>query len=589
MCFEFVCMLGSCSLLTRVPLAGVQISLEGEGWDEGRCEGLVEAHKVVCGDSEMSAARNCKLAPSVWSASDSKLIDDVEVADGGAKVTVSRLALSHAVPTSAKMDGVQGTVRSKRMQHVVMRVATDWGNRPEVADSILGRMFGATLKVPQGMTKLTEATTVEDGARFMPFKPRELMLMLEAWSDMPEHMHKVSGLRYVTRRQQGLNHPLYGSTTAVSWPTNLDQSYQEYMDFSFNADGYTARHLFIHEKTHFFWGREWSDKLKEDWEKLGGWEREQGTSHGWVTKRSTPFTSGYGSRNSPDEDMAESMASYVLHPNLLRARSEKKYDFFVKTMMAGRRYTEQPDVGFQVGSDSDEGYFGLPARVKHVSIKVVGGQDDDKDVLVEMLMDPGMGAWHSPSHVEVALSGPDSGSHTLQLKRDAGWVGQGSDKGLQKFVSNTTMSRYYEPGFWSAKQIKVTDDLSNTRWIMVDQYSWRLYLNNKKGTSWAPRYLAKTLDLKLTSEVDAKTKAAMPVFTATARFQQTGAPLEGGDKVPVWMRLAVHRSGKGGQAGLSESEWESSNGPGGSNYPLYKEGVCVKDATYQTDGTCTVR
>lgn len=145
---------------------------------------------------------------------------------------------------------------------------------------------------------------------------------------------------------------------------------------------------------------------------------ETDTAHGWVTKRSTPFTSGYGSRNSPDEDMAESMAAYVLHPSLLQARSEKKYDFFVKKLMKGVRYTENAQVSFSVPNKAP--YYRLPAKVKHVSISVEGGSEDDKQVSIEMLLDPGEG-WHSPNHVEVALSGPSSGSHTLKLSKKKGY------------------------------------------------------------------------------------------------------------------------------------------------------------------------
>lgn len=122
--------------------------------------------------------------------------------------------------------------------------------------------------------------------------------------------------------------------------------------------------------------------------------------------------------------------------------------------------------------------------------------------------------------------------------------------------------------------------------MMVDQYSWRLYLNNLHGTTWAPRYLPNTLKLALKGEEDTATKTIHPIFTATARFQQTGAPLTGdATKVPVWMRLAVHKSDG---AVLTEEEWRKGNGAGGTTYPLYQEGVCVKDSTFGSDGVCTV-
>lgn len=244
--------------LKQQALEKYDVELGGD-WSGEEVEGLLMAYGAVCGYNSPVATKICGLKHSKWDVSDAKIVDDVFVQ--GSKVTVSRLALEHSKAKAAEFDGVKGRVRSRRLQHAVMRVVTGWGHKPEVVDNILQRLFGTTLNVDIGYTKLTQDTTIEDGARFMNFKPRELMLALEAWSDMPEHMHHVPGLRYLTRRQQGLNHPLYGGTTAVSWPTNLDQSYQEYMDFSFNSDAYTSRHLFIHEKTHFFWGRKWTQKV----------------------------------------------------------------------------------------------------------------------------------------------------------------------------------------------------------------------------------------------------------------------------------------------------------------------------------------
>jgi len=76
---------------------------------------------------------------------------------------------------------------------------------------------------------------------------------------------------------------------------------------SFNKDGYTSRHLFIHEKTHFFWGRHWSKALKDEWEEQGKWH-DKHHKHGggtWGTPMTTAFSSDYGASNNPDEDLAE--------------------------------------------------------------------------------------------------------------------------------------------------------------------------------------------------------------------------------------------------------------------------------------------
>lgn len=119
---------------------------------------------------------------------------------------------------------------------------------------------------------------------------------------------------------------------------------------------------------------------------------------------------------------------------------------------------------------------------------------------------------------------------------------------------------------------------AHTRWIKVGDYSWRLYLNNKEGTAWPPRYLAQTLKLQASVEYDAVADQHYPVVTATMRFQETGAPLKETD--PVWMRLAAKPS-------ASHAGWKSA-GSSDFNYPIYQTGTCVKDDDSH-DGTCRVK
>ena len=254
-------------------------------------------------------------------------------------------AFKFAAARRAAVNGTAGAVLSRRLQQAVVRALTDHGRRADAADRILRRRFNATVAVDIGYTRLTDVTTYEDRGRFMAFRPRELLCMLEAWGQTPPHLFVAPGLRYVIRRQQGLNHPYYGSTTAVSWPTNRPESYQEYMDFSFNNDGYTARHLFLHEKSHFLWSRAWTAGLRRDWAAVGGWAQPDGGAggedSGWRTDSSAAFVSDYGAGSNPNEDMAEDLAAYVLHPRLLRARAPAKLAFLAARVFRGVRYIER--------------------------------------------------------------------------------------------------------------------------------------------------------------------------------------------------------------------------------------------------------
>ncbi|MGB1602237.1 MAG: hypothetical protein ACPIOQ_56435, partial [Promethearchaeia archaeon] len=381
---------------------------------------------------------------------------DEEHGDGDARqIEVAKRALDFASARGAKLDGNAGTVVSRRLQFAVLRVVSDYGRQKAVVGQILNRKFGAQLHVDPGYTTLTSTTTIEDAERFQHFKAPELLFMLEAWTLMPPNMYNVAGLKYVTRRQQGLDHPLYGSTTAVSWPTNLDQSYQEYMDYSFNNDGYTSRHLFIHEKTHFFWGRHWDRSLKEDWERVGAWT-EQDEAGVWETPITTAFSSDYGASNNPDEDLAECMAAYVLHPVLLQARAPDKNEFIAQRIANGVRHLERPDVTVDVPNDSP--YRRYPASLKKVDIRVTGGPAEDKQVDVMMMVDVGQG-WHSPVHALVSLAGPSGGSKSLELHPDQERGGQHGIDGVVTLRATESFSRLYERGFWSASQIKIQDKL----------------------------------------------------------------------------------------------------------------------------------
>eukprot|EP00292_Cryptomonas_paramecium_P033631 CAMPEP_0113730088 /NCGR_PEP_ID=MMETSP0038_2-20120614/42961_1 /TAXON_ID=2898 /ORGANISM="Cryptomonas paramecium" /LENGTH=376 /DNA_ID=CAMNT_0000662103 /DNA_START=374 /DNA_END=1501 /DNA_ORIENTATION=+ /assembly_acc=CAM_ASM_000170 len=334
---------------TRAKLADkYNIIVVGESWSNELASSLLKQVTKLCGKGldEQKSDLACDLSQKgQWTLTSSAIPDDVLVDRD--KITVSDAAFQFARPRSARVNGTVGKVYSRRLLHAVMRALTDHGHKPAAVDALLRRLFNATIQVDIGYTKLTDVTTYEDRGRFMAFRPRELMFMLEAWSQTPKHLYVAPGLRYVTRRQQGLNHPYYGSTTGVSWPANRDVSYQEYMDFSFNSDAYTSRHLFLHEKTHFFWARSWSEQLRQEWGALGSWTQPQTGGDpantgdtGWFTASSTAFISDYGAGNNPNEDMAEDMAAYVLHPRLLRARAPTKFDFIRQRIMGGVHYLE---------------------------------------------------------------------------------------------------------------------------------------------------------------------------------------------------------------------------------------------------------
>jgi len=557
------------------------VQLDGQ-WNLPDAESLLETFEGLCATHSRAKGtpkENCHLNKlQTWRVVPEQQVDDISIKHNGDIVKVTADALKHATPRKATLGDSEGNVKSYRLEFAVLRVISDWGRKQSVINQVLRRRFGAQLDVDCGYTALTESTTLEDHGRFMEFKPPELLFMVEAWTLMPAHMHTVAGLKYVTRRQQGLNHPYYGSTTAVSWPENRDESYQEYMDYSFNQDGYTSRHLFVHEKSHFFWARHWDTQLKEDWEAVGDWAKNAQYSEDWMTPQTVEFSSDYGASNNPDEDIAECLSAYVLHPMRLQARAPKKHAFLRDQVAHGVQYVEEPSVLFAV--ENSDGYYRYPAAVKRLEIKVAGRPEDDKQVDVTMLVDVGQG-WHSASHAEVQLSGPSGGRKTIKLETK-----EGAEPDAANLVAMTyhgVLSKHFEKGFWSASQIVVKDTLGNERWVKVDEYSWRLYLNNQAGTAWPPRYREKSMKLEAKWKEHKETGVKYPVLTAEMGVERTGAPLDL-EGEPAWMRLAAKKSAKGG--GMTQDEWQG-YGASWTEYPVYKAGGCtVPESDY--DGTCSV-
>jgi hypothetical protein len=150
---------------------------------------------------------------------------------------------------SATSDGVQGVVSSQRLYHALTRYATRNGEDIAYIDAFLKEKYGCSIIVDD-YAELTKYTTRETDASFEQFKPEELLAILTAFAEMPVEYEKVNNLKYLIRRIDGTDHPLYPDSAAVSWTMN--NGYIEFMDSTFMGDLYnTTYRLIIHEKAHF--------------------------------------------------------------------------------------------------------------------------------------------------------------------------------------------------------------------------------------------------------------------------------------------------------------------------------------------------
>ena len=192
-------------------------------------------------------------------------------------------------------------------------------------------------------------------------------------------------MKYLIRRLNGHPHPIYPDAAAVTWP--IEDGYIEFMESAFNIDAlFETQRLIIHEKTHMLWAFTFSDEIKNDWIQLGGWYQDPNSSDGWATTKNTEFVSAYAHAHNPNEDMAESVAFYVKNPDKLKSRSLPKYEFIRDRIMHGTRYISKirEDLTFEVLNLFPD--YDYPGKIKSLDVQVEGKADDDKTVVVDIVL-----------------------------------------------------------------------------------------------------------------------------------------------------------------------------------------------------------
>ena len=431
---------------------------------------------------------------SVWTLTDAHLQNDISfiLTDNNIyHVTISLDAIANMTPRVAVSDGMTGKYFSNRFYNALIRFVTDNGNDAEKCEKILKENFLTSFNVPD-YSALTAGITNEDNSQFQEFYPEEKLLILTMFEEMPTGMHKMKELKYLVRRKTGQSHPLSPSAAAVTW-TLAEQPYIEFMDIAFNSvqGYYDTKRLIIHEKTHMFWEYYFSSELKAQWCEIGGWYRNEEDIDGWSTTKQTEFVSAYAHAKNPDEDMAESVATYVINPDLLRSRSPSKYEFIKDYIMGGSFYLTQirDDLTFEVYNFNPD--YTYPGQIDHISVKVEGGVFEDKLVTFEMHL-------HGSEHYQGADSAyfrlfPGDKNCTqlydviLKKVDNAGLILRGT----------VTMSKYSYRGYWFTDQITLTDSVGNERYESNANYSLKIYLDTPLYDDESPELVRGSLELLL--------------------------------------------------------------------------------------------
>ena len=253
---------------------------------------------------------------------------------------------------------------------------------------MLHNNYGVTVHVHDYL-----ALTGKPASSFGEFTYEEILAIMMMFEEYPSGMHVTPGLKYLIRRAPGTLHPTNLNAAAVA---NTDAGYIEFTDLAFK-DGisHETQRIILHEKAHFLWAYLFDDRLKSDWIALGGWYQKDGR---WLTTNQTEFVSDYAHGENPNEDMAESIAYYIVSPDKLRSRSPAKYEFIQNRIMHGTRYISRirEDLTFVVYNLYPD--YVYPGQIVRVDVTVEGAPEEDKQVTIEI-------ETHTENELDLSTSG----------------------------------------------------------------------------------------------------------------------------------------------------------------------------------------
>jgi hypothetical protein len=493
----------------------VILSDEEQPWDAEHAYRLLETLKAI--PQLVRVASNPQtLLPSKWVLTGLNLAGDIQVAYGsgaGATVVISDAAFVNATPRIITLDGVRGSFFSRRLHHALVDWVTHGGTDLAAVERILTNRYGCTTVVPD-YAALTAPTTNETAASFQAFHAGELLTLINMFEEMPQGFRSIVGLKYLVRRMDGMPHPWYATAPAVAWalPASFPNgSYIEFMESGFTADADDVHRLILHEKSHFLWGYVFSDEVKQDWATLGGWYLDSTSLSGWSTTNQLEFVSAYAHLKNPNEDMAESIAYYVLDPGALMSRSPNKYAFIRDRVMHGDRYiaTLPPNLTFQVLNLFPD--YTYPGKIKRVDVQVDGAADQDKQVTVELELNTLQNVFAGASAASMRLYS------SIGTYLDVWFVPTNAQGSILQ--AQFTLSKYSKSGLWRPDQIVVIDAVGNQRLEGVNDFGWRLLIDNSQEDVVPPQFVPGSLQVQLLSDTVTELDGVHPVHRAHITWQ----------------------------------------------------------------------
>ncbi len=476
-------------------------------WDEDKAYLLLQALQDM--SRYASAWRH---NPTYWILSDAHVAQDIDlgpdvaVGHGSLRtITIASEAFTYAHPFVAKIDGIQGRYFSKRLWRAALRFATyipGIGIQHRAIDDMLQYKYGVTVHVPD-----YEALTGEPFYNFSKFTYEEILGIMVLFEEYPSGMHVTHGLKYLIRRAPD---PFVKYTARA----NTGAGFIEFTDKAFE-DGITheTQRIILHEKAHFLWAYLFDEQLKADWIELGGWSYED---ERWMTTNQTEFVSDYAHGENPNEDMAESIAYYIVTPDKLRSRSPAKYEFIQNRIMHGTRYISiiREDLTFVVYNLYPD--YVYPGEVVRVDVTVKGEPERSKTVEIEI-------ETHTENELDYSIGG---WVHFKLLNRDL----EGDGKGARHFavrlypvdakqsnilVGYKSVPSSYATGNYTITQVLTYDANRLTRYNSGG-FGLQIYIDNIYEDSYPPEYVPNSAKLKVS---DAYTEKNEHFYIVTATWQ----------------------------------------------------------------------
>jgi hypothetical protein len=476
------------SSINLISISGIALSNNLTSWSSEDAYRLYQMVKRVplLNANRGVLSTNTANVTSVWSITDDEVVDDISInlVNGIKYVTISRKAFVYATPLVAVLDGVKGHFFSKRLYNTVISFATNFGIDANAVAIIADQSFGIKFLDPS--TELKNLMN-EDQSNFQSFSAFEKLTILSMFEELPDGMHAQANLKYLVRRIAGQDNPTYPSAAALAW-TGIRTI--EFMQKAFNTPDYGAiQRLVLHEKTHFLWDGLFEKKLKDDWAVLGGWYLDPTAPSGWSTTKTTEFVSAYAHGNNPNEDMAESVATYVTNPNLLLSRSIRKYEFIRDRVMFGTRYVAmiRKDLTFTVYNLMPD--YNYPGKIEGVNVSVVGLPNEDKKLIIEI-------------KIHAIDSTKDGASYGFT--RISSSIGTFFDMYLNQVNGNPfllrgeiSITKFAKNGYWTVNQIMLSDAVGNKRYENNNTFGLKIFINNPLEDLLPAKYKEGTLKLSL--------------------------------------------------------------------------------------------